>query len=179
MKPHTTTYFVNPSSICSNAIRKVVIEMTSANSPVAFWAIVVFLALSTILMLIAQTTPIFDYELAVRLGFQNGADQISEFGVQVIRAFCVSDTLVFIPLTLLSLIGLLLKKHWSLFTTAAVTGISIYWVVAYGFMVSFLNGMPGYHVVLGLPDWIIMGAYVVFGVWGLLYLIFRGEKLVG
>ena len=79
--------------------------MTNAKSPVAFRAIVVFLALSTVLMLIGQTTPIFDYDLAVRLGFQNGADRISEFGVQVIRAFCVSDTLVFIPLTVLSLMA--------------------------------------------------------------------------
>jgi len=152
--------------------------MTRAKSPAAFWAIVVFLALSTVLMLIAQTTPIFDYDLAVRLGFQNGADKITGFGVQVIRAFCVSDTLVFIPLTVLALIGLLLKKRWSLFATASVTGISIYWVVAYGFIVSYLNGMPGYHVVLGPFDWVIMGAYVIFGVWGLLYLIFRGESLV-
>jgi len=57
-------------------------------------------------MLLSQTTPVFDYDLAVRLGFQNGADKITEFGVQVIRAFCVSDTVVFIPLTVLSLIGL-------------------------------------------------------------------------
>lgn len=129
-------------------------------------------------MLIAQTTPIFDYDLAVRLGFQNGADKITEYGVQVIRAFCVADSLVFIPLTVLALIGLLLKKRWSLFATASLTGISIYWVVAYGFMVSFLNGMPGYHVALGAPDWVIMGAYVVFGVWALLYLMLRGDSLV-
>ena len=153
--------------------------MPNAKRPVAFWVIVVFLALSTVLMLIAQTTPVFNYDLAVRLGFQNGADQISEFGVQVIRAFCVSDTLVFIPLTVISLLGLVLRKHWALFTTAAVTGISVYWVVAYGFMVEFLSGMPGYHAVLGPADWTIMGAYVVFGVWGLVYLISHGDRLIG
>ena len=130
-------------------------------------------------MLIAQTTPIFDYPLAVRLGFQNSADQISEFGVQVIRAVCVADTLVFIPLTVIALVGLLLKKRWSLFATASVTGISIYWVVAYGFMVSFLSGRPDYHAALAAPDWIIMGAYVAFGGWGLLYLILRGDRLIG
>lgn len=155
--------------------------MFSAKRTLAFWIIVVFLALSAALMLIGQTTPVFNYDLAVRLGFQNGADQISEFGVQVIRAFCVSDTLVFVPLTLISLVGLVLRKRWALFTTAAVTvtGISVYWVVAYGFMVAFLKGMPGYHFVLAAPDWIIMGAYVFFGVWGLFYLIFRGDRLAG
>lgn len=153
--------------------------MACTKRPVAYWVIVSFLALSTVLMLIAQTTPIFDYPLAVRLGFQNGADKISEYGVQVIRAFCVADTVVFIPLTLIALVGLLLRKRWSLFAIASVTGVSVYWVVAYGFMVSFLNGMPGYHVVLGVPDWIIMGAYALFGVWALLYLMLRGDRLIG
>lgn len=116
-------------------------------------------------MLIGRATPIFDYDLAVSLRFQNGAERVTEFGVQVIRAFCVSDTVVFIPLTLLALIGLLLKKRWSLFVIAATTGISV-WVVAYGFMVRFLSGMPGYHVVLAAPDWIIMSSYALFGVLG-------------
>jgi hypothetical protein len=153
--------------------------MACTKRPVAYWVIVSFLALSTVLMLIAQTTPVFDYPLAVRLGFQNGADKISEYGVQVIRAFCVADTLVFIPLTLIALVGLLLRKRWSLFAIASVTGISVYWVVAYGFMVSFLNGQPGYHVVLGVADWTIMGAYMLFGVWALLYLMLRGDRLIG
>lgn len=152
--------------------------MSHTKPPFAYWIMVVFLTLSTVLMLIGQATPIFDYDLAVRLGFQNGADRISEFGVQVIRAFCVSDTVVFIPLTVFALIGLLLKKRWSLFVIAATTGISVYWVVAYGCMVRFLNGMPDYHVILAAPDWIIMGTYTLFGVWALLYLIFRGERLI-
>lgn len=153
--------------------------MACTKRPAAYWVIVSFLALSTVLMLIAQTTPIFDYPLAVRLGFQNGADKISEYGVQVIRAFCVADTLVFIPLTLIALVGLLLRKRWSLFAIASVTGISVYWVVAYGFMVAFLSGMPGNHVVLGIADWVLMGAYVAFGVWALLYLMLRGDRLIG
>lgn len=153
--------------------------MENAKSPLAYWAMVGFLALSTVLMLIAQTTPVFDYDLAVRLGFQAGADRITEYGVHVMRAFCVADTLVFIPLTLLALVGLLLKKHWSLYAIASTSGLSIYWVVAYGFMVNGLHGMPGYQHVLAMPDWVVMGSYVAFGVWSLLYLIFRAERLIG
>ena len=67
--------------------------MNRTRSPLAYWVMVAFLSLSTILMLIGQATPIFDYDLAVRLGFQNGAERITDFGVQVIRAFCVSDAM--------------------------------------------------------------------------------------
>ena len=151
--------------------------MRNTASPIALRAIVIFLALSTVLMLIAQTTPVFDYDLAVRLGFQKGADQITEVGVQTIRAFCVSDTVVFIPLTVLGLVGLLMKKRWALYPTAAASGISIYWVFAYGFMVTNLQGAPGFHAVLAAPDWVIMSAYVGFGVWSLLYLMIRGDRM--
>ncbi|MFH0781779.1 MAG: hypothetical protein V2B20_07460 [Pseudomonadota bacterium] len=73
--------------------------MTNRKHPTAFWVIAVFLSASVVLMLIGQTTAIFNYVLAVRLGFQNSPNEITEFGVQVIRAFCVSDTFVFIPLS--------------------------------------------------------------------------------
>lgn len=151
--------------------------MKNTPSPAAFRAIVIFLALSAVLMLIAQATPVFDYDLAVRLGFQKGADQITDFGVQVIRAFCVSDTVVFIPLTVLALVGMLMKKRWALYATASTSGISVYWVVAYGYMVTTLQGAPGYHAVLEAPDWVIMSAYVGFGVWSLLYLMIRGDRM--
>jgi hypothetical protein len=152
--------------------------MRNTASPIAYYVIVTFLALSTVLMLISQTTPVFGYDLAVRLGFQKGADQITEVGVQTIRAFCVSDTVVFIPLTVLGLVGLLMKKRWAFYPTAAASGISIYWAIAYGLMVTNLQGTPGFHAVLEGPDWVIMGAYVGFGVWSLLYLMFRGERLL-
>ena len=151
--------------------------MKNIPSPAAYRAIVIFLALSAVLMLIAQATPVFDYDLAVRLGFQKGADQITDFGVQIIRAFCVSDTVVFIPLTVLALVGMLMKKRWALYATASTSGISVYWVVAYGFMVSNLQGAPGFHAVLEAADWVIMSTYVGFGVWSLLYLMFRGDRM--
>lgn len=72
--------------------------MINRKRPTAFWVIAVFLGVSVVLMLIGQTTAIFNYDLAVRLGFQKSPNEIPEFGVQVIRAFCVSDTFVFIPL---------------------------------------------------------------------------------
>jgi hypothetical protein len=44
-----------PHSVFPNVIRKAVIEMTHAKRTVAFWVFVVFLALSTVPMLIGQT----------------------------------------------------------------------------------------------------------------------------
>ena len=152
--------------------------MPSASRPIAFWIIVAFLAISIILMLIGQTMAIFNYEFAARLGLQESRSQVGEYGVQVNRAFGTGDTVVYIPLMVVSLVGLFLKKGWSLLTTAAVVGVSAYWSVTVSFMLVFLPGVSDYSLVPGPLYWLFLGAYIVFGVWGLFYLIFRGDALL-
>jgi hypothetical protein len=152
--------------------------MPSAKRPIAFWFIVVFLAVSIILMLLGQTMAVFNYDLAVRLGLQESPEQVGEFGVQVNRAFGAGDTVVYIPLMAVSLVGLFLRKRWSLLATAAVVGVSAYWSVTVGSLLVFLPVVSGYGLVPGPEYWLFIGAYIVFGVWGLLYLIFRGDVLL-
>jgi len=152
--------------------------MPRTKRPIAFWIIILFLALSIALMLIGQTTAVFDYDLAVRLGLQESAGDVSGFGVQVNRAFGAGDTVVYIPLMVVSLAGLFLRKRWSLLTTAAFAGVSVYWSVTVSFMFLFLPGVSGYSNVPGPEIWFFIGAYMIFGVWGLIYLILRGEALL-
>jgi len=152
--------------------------MSERKRPVAFWIISVFLALSVIVLLLGQTTSLFAYDFAVRLGLQESVEEVTEFGVEMNRAFGASDTVVYIPLMVISLVGLVLRKRWALLTTAAVMGVSAYWAVAMGCVLVFLKGVPGYQLVPGLEYWIFLGAYVVFGIWGILYLVFRSEKLI-
>ena len=123
--------------------------MTRKDRSVAFWVFIVFLALSIALMLLGQTMSVFNYDLTVRLGLQESSGQVGEFGVQVNRAFGAGDTVVYIPLLIASLVGLWLKKRWSLLTTAAVVGVSAYWSVTIIFIFLFLPGTPGYSYVPG------------------------------
>jgi len=152
--------------------------MPSVRRPIAFWIIVLFLLLSILIMLIGQTMAVFHYDLAVRLGLQESLQQVGEFGVQVNRAFGASDTVVYIPLMAASVIGLLLKRRWSLVTTAAALGVSAYWSVTATFMLAFLPGVSGYSLAPGPMYWFFVVAYIVFGAGGLFYLIFRGDALL-
>lgn len=152
--------------------------MVGTRRPVAFWFIVVFLALSVVLLLLGQTICVFDYDLTVRLGLQESPEAVGAHGVQVNRAFGAGDTVVYIPLMLASLVGLWLRKRWSLMTTAAVAGISAYWTVTVGCMLSFLPGTVGYSYAPPLGIWLFVGAYLLFGVWCLFYLLSRGEALL-
>ena len=152
--------------------------MGERRRPVAFWVIVVFLGLSVVLLLLGQTMSLVDYDLTVRLGLQESPEQVGAHGVQVGRAFGAADTLVYIPLILASLVGLWLRKRWALLTTAAVAGISAYWTVTIGCMLAFLPGTPGYDYTPPIGIWLFVGAFLLFGIWCLFYLVARGEALL-
>ena len=152
--------------------------MPNERRPLAFWIICVFLALSAVVLVLGQTTALFAYEFAVRLGLQESVGEVTAFGVEVNRAFGASDTFIYIPLILVSLVGLSLKKRWALITTAAVMGISAYWSLTLTAMLVFLTDVPGYRLVPGPEYWVFLMTYLVFGIWGILYLVFRGDKLL-
>ena len=152
--------------------------MSAKNRPVGFWVIVVFFVIATVLILIGQTVAIFNYDLTVQLGLQESPDEVGQYGVQVNRAFGVGDTIVYIPLMIASLLGLWLKKRWSLITTAAVASISVYWSVTCTVMFVFLKSTANYKYQPGLEIWIYLAAFCIFGVWGLWYVLCRGECLL-
>lgn len=152
--------------------------MKMSKHPIAFWVITVFLFISLILLLLGQTMAVIDYNFAVSLGFQESIIEVGEFGMQINRAFGASDTLVYIPLIILSIVGLFLRKKWALFTSAAVMGISSYWATTAAFIFYFLIGVPNFNFVPGIDYWLFMAVYITFGVWGLLYIILRGDNLL-
>jgi hypothetical protein len=152
--------------------------MKNDDRPLAFWIFVFFLVLSIALMLLGQTMSIFNYDFTVRHGLQESSEQVGEFGVQVNRAFGAGDTVIYIPLLIASLIGLWLKKRWSLISTAAVAGVSAYWSVTIIFIFLFLPGTPGYNYVPAFEIWLFVITYTIFGIWGFFYLLWRGEALI-
>ena len=101
--------------------------MDGNSRPKAFWVISVFLSLSLVFLLLGQTSAIFAYDWAVSLGLQESAEDVSAHGVEVNRAFGVGDTVVYVPLVALALVGLVRRKRWSIPVTGAVMGISAYW----------------------------------------------------
>ena len=153
--------------------------MTNTKRSISYWIVILFLAVSTVLLILGQTMAIFKYDFAVRLGLQEDVKEVGEFGVQLNRAFGAGDTFVYIPLIAISIAGLVLKKRWALITTAAVMGISAYWATTAAFMLWFLIGVPNYNLIPGPEYWVFISAYIVFGVWGVICLIFRGDKIIG
>lgn len=152
--------------------------MPRAKRPTAFWIMCTFLTLSVVLLLLGQTTSLFAYDFAVRLGLQESVEEVTEFGVAMNRGFGMGDTVIYLPVIVLSLVGLVSRKRWALVTTAAVMGISAYWAVTMVSVLVFARGVPGYALTPGLEYWIPLAVYIVVGIWGMLYLAFRGDTLI-
>jgi hypothetical protein len=153
------------------------VYMSGAKRCPAYWIIIIFLVLSLILLVAGQTMAIINYDFAVKLGLQENVSEVGAFGVQMNRAFGAGDTVIYLPLILVSLAGLFLRKQWSLITTAATAGISAYWAAVLAIATIFFKGVPGFNLEAGPGYWIVFSAYIAFGFWTILYLIFRGDKL--
>ena len=152
--------------------------MKDTKHPVSFWFLITFLLVSLLLLLAGQTMAVFNYEFAVSIGLQEDVNEVGEFGREVNRAFGAGDTAIYIPLIILSIVGLIQKKRWALICTAAVMGITVYWTITVVFMFWFLVGVPNYSFVPGVEYWVVISLYFAIGVWGVFYLMLRGENLI-
>jgi hypothetical protein len=121
----------------------------------------------TVMVLLGQTTAVFDYEFAVGLSLQEDVGLIGPHAVQFNRAFGAADTVVYVPLLAAAIIGLLRRRRWAYGLAAAVMGISLYWPAACAFMMLFMEGQPGYRFPLSPSYLAIFGAVMLFAAWGL------------
>lgn len=146
--------------------------------PAVYFFIQIVLLLTLVLMLLGQTVAVFNYDLAGRIGLQEPREQVTEFGVRVNRSFAVSDTILYVPLIALSIIGLHYRRRWAIIVLSASMGISAYWSATSAVMLFILHGAPGYKFAPSLLYYVPLCAYTVFGVWGLCYLVARGRRLL-
>ena len=145
---------------------------------VSFWIVAALFSILLAMLVMGQTMAVVNYDFAVRLGLQERAEEVSAIGVQVNRGFGMGDTLVYIPLTAASLVGLILRKRWALLATGATMAMTAYvgWTCIWMFV--FLRGAPGFHYTPGVEVWGVLGAYLVLGTWGFFFVLFRGDRLI-
>lgn len=84
-----------------------------------------------LLLLFGQTLSLFDYDLAVSLGLQESHKEIGDSGVAFSKGYAFADTVIYIPLLTMGIIGMFLKQktygYYSMFASLAITS---YWPIA-------------------------------------------------
>jgi hypothetical protein len=114
----------------------------------------------------AQAIAAFDYELGVRMGTQEPAQQITEVGVAFWYGFAFADLTIYIPLLAAGLIGYWQGRVWGRAVFAAALGITVYWPVVVLASAVDARDAAGW-VIDETPYWIVLSIVMAWGIWGL------------
>lgn len=148
------------------------------NGAVGFWILMVVGILVLVVLFLGQMMSFINYEFTVMIGLQESVDVLGEMGVAVNKGFGVGDTIIYIPLMVMGLIGLWIRKEWGILTMAGALGITAYWPMVSLFLLLFAKGSPGFNFTNFTSYAIILILITIYGIWGLWYLIKRREVLV-
>ena len=121
----------------------------------------------------AQAIPAFDYELGVRMGTQESAEQVTEVGAAFWYGFAFADLVLYIPLLAAGLIGFARRRLWGRVVLGAALGITAYWPIVVLAAAVDARGAAGWYLD-ETPYWPVLSVIVLWSLVGL-YRILRAK----
>ena len=149
----------------------------SIKREIGFWVLTIPGILILLMLIFGQMISFIDYDFTVTLGLQESANIIGEFGVASNKAFGVGDTVIYLPLLILGLLGLWQKKTWGIFTMVGALAITAYWPMVNLFFVYFAKGLPGFNFTDFITYTIVLSLISIYGLWGMWY-IYQKRKIL-
>ena len=147
--------------------------MTDKHKDKRFWILISIAAVLVILFLAGQTLGVFNYDLAVAIGMQESENEIGRVGIAFAKGFGFADTVLYIPLFLLGIIGLLKNKRWGKYCMFGALAISVYWPLVHLYAISIdkisITLNPDKYIYYP----IVLSLIMVYGMWGMHYLYTR------
>ena len=137
--------------------------------------IVVVSALLTLMFLAGQTLGVFNYDAAVSIGMQESEEEIGKVGIAFAKGFGFADTIIYIPLLLLGIIGLLKNQKWGKYSMFGAMAITVYWPIVHIYAIFIEKTAINLHPEKYLIYPIILGLIIIYGLWGMWYL-YKNEK---
>ncbi len=144
---------------------------------IGYWVIMIAGILLLLIIILGQTMSFINYDFAVSIGLQESKDVIGEMGVAVNKGFGVGDTIIYIPLLVLGLFGLGLRRMWGVFAMASALAITAYWPMVWIFLLLYARGTPGFHFTNFASYSIMLTLITLYGLWGLWYL-YKNRKIM-
>jgi hypothetical protein len=138
--------------------------------PVGFWVLVGIGIFICVTLPIGQTMAVINYDFAVWLGMQEPASALTEIGVAINKGFGAADTLVYLPLFVLGLVGYWRAKSWGLIPLSAALGITAYWPVVCLYFLYVAKDAPGFAAQNYARYMIILVPIFLYALWALAFL---------
>ena len=105
-----------------------------------FWFLIGFGMLLNIFYVLGQTMAVINYDFAVSIGLQEPVNEITEIGVALNKGFGFGDTVFYIPLFIVGIIGLLKRTPLGLYAMFGAMAVTVYWPVVSLSTVIFAKG---------------------------------------
>jgi len=122
---------------------------------------------------------VIHYDFAVLIGLQESVEEITEVGVALNKGFGLGDTVFYIPLFVIGIIGLLKRTTLGLYAMLGAMAVTVYWPIVGLSTVIFAKGAPGWYFTDYTSYAILLSIIALYGLWGFQYLYKNRESLVG
>ncbi|NNL15256.1 MAG: hypothetical protein HKO81_01280 [Flavobacteriaceae bacterium] len=135
-----------------------------------FWILISMASLLVLMLLAGQTLGVFNYDLAVSIGMQESENEIGKIGIAFAKGFGFADTVIYIPLFVIGIIGLLKNKRWGKYTMFGALAISVYWPIVhlYAIYIDMDSITLNPEKYIYYP--ILLSLIIIYGLWGMRYL---------
>lgn len=142
-----------------------------------FWILIIGGFFLLLMLIAGQMMSFINYEFTVSLGLQESKEILGERGVAMNKGFGVGDTIVYTPLMILGIWGLLTGKRIGLFAMFGAMAITAYWPMVCLFILVYSRGLHGFHFTEFGVYSIVLSLITIFGLWGQWYLYKRIKSL--
>ena len=143
---------------------------------IGFWILISIGILLSLMFLVGQTLSLFNYDLTVKLGLQESVEEIGKVGIAYAKGFAFGDTIFYIPLLIIGIIGLIKRKSWGLYSMFGSLAITVYWPVVHLFTISIERTAITLTPEKYISYSIILPLIAIYGLWGMWYLYKNQEE---
>ncbi|MFC1501597.1 hypothetical protein ACFL58_04030 [Elusimicrobiota bacterium] len=137
---------------------------------IGFWVLIITGILLAILLVAGQTLAVFNYDLTVSLGLQESAEEVGKVGIAYAKGFGFGDTLIYIPLLLIGIIGLFRNKKWGFVSMFGSLAITAYWPMVCLYAVFVERTAIQLTSDKYISYSILLPLITIYGLWGMWYL---------
>ena len=137
---------------------------------IGFWILISISSLMVIMFLVGQTLSLFNYNLTLELGLQESEKEVGKVGRAFLKGYAFGDSIVYIPLLIAGIVGLLNNRRWGKYSMFAALSISVYWpaTILYAIFIEriAITLQPDKYISFS----ILLTSIMIFGLWGMRYL---------
>ncbi len=137
---------------------------------ISFWVLILATIVLIIFLTAGQTLSLIDYDLAIDLGLQESEKEIGKVGIAFAKGFALGDTIFYIPMLVLGILGLVKGKKWGALFMFGGLAISVYWPIVHLYAIYIETDAIVLNPDKYISFPIILTLITVYGLWGIIYL---------